>query len=57
MAWDAHATPKKPGLMGFYIWSRGLAVATILYNPNGAASVIDRQFTSTSVEGDSFQIQ
>jgi len=57
MAWDVHATPKKPGLMGFYIWSRGLAVATIVYNPNGAASVIDRQFTGTSVEGDSFQIR
>jgi Concanavalin A-like lectin/glucanases superfamily len=57
MAWDVHATPKKPGLMGFYIWSRGLAVATIVYNASGAASAIDRQFTSSSVEGDSFQIQ
>jgi len=27
MAWDVHATPKKPGLMGFYIWSRGLGGA------------------------------
>lgn len=57
MAWDVHATPKKPGLMGFYIWSRGLAVATIVYNPSGAASVIDRQFNSSSVEGDSFEIR
>ena len=55
MSWDVHATPKKAGLMGFYIWSRGLAVATIVYNPNGAATAIDRQFTSSSVEGDSFQ--
>ena len=57
MAWDVHATPKKPGLMGFYIWSRGLGGATIAYNPSGAASAIDRQFNSTSVEGDSFQAQ
>jgi hypothetical protein len=57
MAWDVHATPKKPGLMGFYIWSRGLGGATIVYNPSGAASAIDRQFNSTSVEGDSFQAQ
>jgi hypothetical protein len=57
MAWDVHATPKKPGLMGFYMWSRGMGGATIVYNPNGAASAIDRQFTSTSVEGDSFQIR
>jgi hypothetical protein len=57
MAWDVHATPKRPGLMGFYIWSRGMGEATIVYSPNGAASAIDRQFTSTSVEGDSFQIR
>ena len=56
-AWDVHATPKKPGLMGFYIWSRSMGAANIVYNPSGAASAIDRQFTSTSVEGDSFQIR
>lgn len=56
-AWEVHATPKKPGLMGFFIWGRGLAVATIVYNPSGAASTVDRQFKSSAVEGDSFQVQ
>lgn len=57
MNWDVHATPKKPGLMGFYMFSRGLGTSTIVYNPNGAATAIDRQFNSTSIEGDSFAIQ
>jgi hypothetical protein len=53
-AWELHATPKKLGLMGFFAWARGLAVPTIVYNPNGGATTVDRQFTSTSVEGEGF---
>ncbi len=54
MAWEVHATPRKSGLMGFYTWSRMFMTATTVYNPNGAASIVDKEFSSTSVEGDSF---
>lgn len=57
MAWEVHATPKKPGFMGFFIWGRGMEVPTIVYNPGGAATTVDRQFRSSGVEGDSFQVQ
>ena len=53
-AWEAHAAPKRPGLMGFYFWSRSFPTTNVYYNPSGAASIIDKQFTSTSIEGEAF---
>jgi Concanavalin A-like lectin/glucanases superfamily len=54
LAWEAHATPKKPGLIGFYIWSRQFPVASMYYNPAGAAAIIDKELGNRSVEGDGF---
>jgi hypothetical protein len=57
-AWEAHATAKKPGLLGFYFMQRswpGSPLAT--YNRSGAAGVIDTEIGTRSIEGDSFSTQ
>jgi hypothetical protein len=54
-AWEARATPKKPGLLGFYFMQRswpGSPLAT--YNRSGTATVIDTEIGRRSIEGDSF---
>jgi hypothetical protein len=54
-AWEARATPKKPGLLGFYFMQRswpGSPLAT--YNRSGTAAVIDTEIGNRSIEGDSF---
>lgn len=58
MAWEAHATAKKPGLIGFYFWARSWPGSrTAVYNPSGTAVLVDTELGNTSVEGDSFVTQ
>jgi hypothetical protein len=54
MAWEAHANAKKRGLLGFCFLSKNLGSPNATYNPAGIASVIDKDLTSRSIEGDSF---
>jgi hypothetical protein len=55
MAWEAHATPRKPGLLGFYFMQRSWPGSTLAtYNRSGAATVIDTEIGNRSIEGDSF---
>jgi hypothetical protein len=54
MAWEAHANAKRPGLSGFYFLSRDFPSANAYYNSAGTATVIDKELTSRSIEGDSF---
>jgi hypothetical protein len=54
MAWEAHATAKKPGLLGFCFFSRSFPNAGAYYNPAGTATVIDTELTGRSIDGDSF---
>jgi hypothetical protein len=56
-AWEAHATAKKPGLLGFYFFSRSFPQVTVTYNPAGTAGVIDKELGTRSVEGNSFQVR
>jgi len=58
MAWEARATPKKPGLIGFYFMQRAWPGSTLAtYNRAGAAGVIDIEIGNRSIDGDSFAIQ
>jgi hypothetical protein len=54
LAWEAHANAKKPGLLGFYFFSRSFPQSTVTYNSAGAAGVIDMELGGRSIEGDSF---
>jgi hypothetical protein len=54
MAWEARATAKEPGLMGFYFWSRMFPTVGVYYNPSGSATIIDKELSTRSVEGDSY---
>jgi len=56
LAWEARATAKKPGLLGFYFFSRSFPQVTVTYNPAGTAGVIDKELGTRSVEGNSFQV-
>jgi hypothetical protein len=57
LAWEAHATAKKPGLLGFYCFSRSFPSVTVTYNRAGPAGVIDMELGGRSIEGDSFTTQ
>jgi Concanavalin A-like lectin/glucanases superfamily len=57
MAWEAHANPRRPGLAGFYFLAKMMAGPDATYNAGGAASAIDKQLTSRSIEGDSFAVR
>jgi hypothetical protein len=56
-AYEAHATPKKPGFSGFYMVARdgGITIATI--NPKGIAGWTSDQLMNRGVMGDSFAVQ
>lgn len=53
-AWEAHADPAKPGLAGFYFYSKGIGGVDAFYNPAGPASLMDTKLTSRSIMGDGF---
>lgn len=50
--WEAWATPKKPGLGGFY--DGGGFMRKTYYNPKGAATSKDQQVSGHTIDGDSF---
>jgi len=54
LAWEAHATAKKPGLIGFCFLSRSFPTANAYYNRSGTATAIDKELPNRSIEGDSF---
>jgi len=54
-AWEAHATAKKPGLLGFYFMQRSWPGSPLVtYNRSGTAAVIDTEIGNRSIDGDSF---
>lgn len=57
LAWEARAVPKKPGLIGFYFFSRSFPQVTVTYNSSGMAGAIDKELGTRSIEGDSFSVQ
>jgi hypothetical protein len=57
LAWEAHATAKKPGLIGFYIWSRQFPTASMYYNPAGTATILAKELSNRSVEGEAFVVR
>jgi hypothetical protein len=56
VAWEAHANAKKPGLGGFYFFSISFPGVQAFYNSSGTASVISRQLTDRSIDGESFML-
>ena len=54
ISWEAHATAKKRDLLGFYFVVRTFPQTIATYNPSGTSSVIDKELTGRSIEGDSF---
>ena len=54
-AWEAHATPKKPGLAAFYSYSKSFPTSEMHYNADGKiASPISTELGNRSVEGNDF---
>ena len=53
-AWEAHADPVKPGLAGFYFYSKGIGGPDAFYNPTGPASLMDTKLMGRSIMGDGF---
>ncbi len=54
MAWEAHATAKRPGLDGFYFSSGGVLTTDAYYSTSGTASAMDKELVDRSIAGDSF---
>ena len=52
--WEAKATPKKPGLGGFYFVKAGFGFAKAFYSPKGEASIASTETDGYSIEGDIF---
>jgi hypothetical protein len=57
MAWEAHATSKKPGLKGFCSMSRSIGTTTVTYSNNGPAGWTSTEVGNRGIEGDSFATQ
>jgi hypothetical protein len=56
-AWQAWATPRKPGLGGFYYFSKFGGVASSYYKAgSGPATEKDTALMGTSINGDLFWI-
>jgi hypothetical protein len=57
MAWEAHATSKKPGLKGFCFMSRSIGTTTATYSNSGPAGWTSTELGNRGMEGDSFATQ
>lgn len=57
MAWEAHATAKKPGLKGFCFMSRSVGTTTVTYSNSGPAGWTSTEVGNREMEGDSFATQ
>jgi helix-turn-helix protein len=52
--WEVKATPKKPGLGGFYVVGSGM-FPKVFYNPKGEASIVSTETNGYSIIGDTFK--
>ena len=57
MAWEAHATAKKPGLKGFCFMSRTIGTTTATYSNSGPAGWTSTELGNRGMSGDSFATQ
>jgi hypothetical protein len=57
MAWEAHATAKKPGLKGFCFMSRDIGTTIVTYSNSGPAGWTSTAVGNRGTEGDSFATQ
>jgi len=57
MAWEAHATAKKPDLKGFCFMSRSIGTTTATYSNTGPAGWTSTELGNRGMEGDSFATQ
>jgi len=57
MAWEAHATAKKPGFKGFCFMSRDVGITIVTYSNSGPAGWTSTAVGSRGMEGDSFATQ
>jgi Concanavalin A-like lectin/glucanases superfamily len=53
-AWEAHATAKKAGLIGFCFLSRSYPSVTATFSASGTAGFVDSELMGRSIEGDTF---
>ncbi|MGD0738882.1 MAG: LamG domain-containing protein [Terracidiphilus sp.] len=57
MAWEAHATAKKPGMKGFCFMSRTIGTTTVTYSNSGPAGWTSTEVGNRGMSGDSFATQ
>ena len=57
MAWEAHATAKKPGLKGFCFMSRDVGTTIVTYSNSGPAGWTSTALGNRGMSGDSFATQ
>jgi len=57
MAWEAHATAKKPGLKGFCFMSRDVGTTIVTYSNSGPAGWTSTAVGNRGMAGDSFATQ
>jgi hypothetical protein len=57
MAWEAHATAKKPGLKGFCFMSRDVGTTIVTYSNSGPAGWTSTAVGNRGMSGDSFATQ
>jgi hypothetical protein len=57
MAWEAHATAKKPGVKGFCFMSRDVGTTIVTYSNSGPAGWTSTAVGNRGMEGDSFATQ
>lgn len=57
MAWEAHASAKKPGLSGFCYMSRSIGTTVTTYSTTGKAGWTDTEIMGRGISGDSFDTQ
>jgi len=57
MAWEAHATARKPGLKGFCLMARDIGTVVATYSNSGPAGWTSTPIGDRGTEGDSFAIQ
>jgi len=57
MAWEAHATAKKPGFKGFCFMSRDVGTTIVTYSNSGPAGWTSTAVGNRGMSGDSFATQ
>jgi hypothetical protein len=57
MAWEAHATAKRPGMKGFCFMARDVGTVVVTYSLSGPAGWTSTPIGDRGMEGDSFATQ